>query len=118
VPAPQLEVPIGELISGQQTHVTMRLPKSAARVYAKLWVRDRQLRILIEGPRWLIDFKPDGFGALKAQTTVTLPLGCLEVQFEAIAIEMTSQSESDRTIVCRSVISPELSALSREELDG
>ncbi|NJR40255.1 MAG: hypothetical protein HC781_17310 [Leptolyngbyaceae cyanobacterium CSU_1_4] len=89
--------------------------KSATRIYAKLWVRDRQLRVLIEGPRWLIDFKPNGFGALKAETTVTLPLGCLEVQFEAIAIEMTTQSESQRAIVCRSVISPELSALSPEE---
>jgi hypothetical protein len=95
----------------------VRLPKSATRVYAKLWVRDRQLRVLIEGPRWLIDFKPDGFGALKAQTAITLPLGCMDVQFEAIAIDMTTQDESDRAIVSRAVISPELSALSLEELD-
>jgi len=96
----------------------VKLPKSDTRIYAKLWIRDRQLRVLIESPRWLIDFKPDGFGALKAQTTVTLPLGCMEVQFEAIAIEMTHQSESQKTIVHRSVISPELSAVSLEELDG
>lgn len=118
VPVPQMKVPPDELIAGQPINITVRLPKSATRTYAKLWIRDRQLRVLIEGPRWLIDFKPDGFGALKAQTTVTLPLGCMEVQFEAIAIEMTTQSESQRTIVCRSVISPELSALSIEELDA
>ncbi|MBW4514892.1 MAG: hypothetical protein KME11_06670 [Timaviella obliquedivisa GSE-PSE-MK23-08B] len=118
VPVPQVEVPPGELIAGQMINITVKLPKSATRVYAKLWVRDRHLRVLIEGPRWLVDFKPNGFGALKAQTTITLPLGCMEVQFEAIAIEMTSQSESQKAVVCRSVISPELSALSREELEG
>jgi hypothetical protein len=117
IPVPHIEVPKGELISGQPLNVIVRLPKSATRVYAKLWVRDRQLRVLIEGPRWLIDFKPDGFGALKAQTAITLPLGCMDVQFEAIAIDMTTQDESDRAIVSRAVISPELSALSLEELD-
>jgi hypothetical protein len=117
IPVPHIEVPKGELISGQPFNVIVRLPKSATRVYAKLWVRDRQLRVLIEGPRWLIDFKPDGFGALKAQTAITLPLGCMDVQFEAIAIDMTTQDESDRAIVSRAVISPELSALSLEELD-
>ena len=39
----------------------------------------------------------------------------MEVQFEAIAIEMTCQSESQKTIVYRSVISPE-SAVPLEEL--
>jgi hypothetical protein len=117
LPVPHIEVPKGELISGQPLNLIVRLPKSATRVYAKLWVRDRQLRVLIEGPRWLIDFKPDGFGALKAQTVVTLPLGCMDVQFEAIAIDMTTQDESDRAIVSRTVTSPELSALSLEELD-
>ena len=117
VPIPQMKVPPGDLVAGQPINIIVKLPKSDTRIYAKLWIRDRQLRVLIESPRWLIDFKPDGFGALKAQTTVTLPLGCMEVQFEAIAIEMTHQSESQKTIVHRSVISPELSAVSLEELD-
>jgi hypothetical protein len=117
VAIPRIEVPAGELIADQPIEIWVKLPKTATRTYAKLWVRDRQTRAILDGPRWLIDMKPDGFGALRAQATVILPPGCMDVQFEAIAIEMTHQSESPKATVSRSVLPPEFSALSLEELD-
>ena len=57
VPIPQMKVPPGELVAGQTINITVKLPKSDTRIYAKLWIRDRQLRVLIESPRWLTDFR-------------------------------------------------------------
>jgi hypothetical protein len=117
VPVPQIEIPSGDLLPEQPITIRVTLPRTAARTYVKLWVRDRQTRGILDGPRWLIDLKPNGFGALVAQTPVTLPAGCMEVQFEAIAIEMTDQSESQRAVEVRAVQPPEYMALSLEGMD-
>ena len=118
IAAPELEVPNGELAAGQTIPVTVRLPGSYARIYAKLWMHDRQSRALLDGPHWLMDFTPDGFGNQVVKSQIMVPFGCLEVQFEAIAIDMTNQRESDKVSVVRTVIPPSLTALSIEELEG
>ena len=118
IAAPELEVPNGELAAGQTIPVTVRLPGSYARIYAKLWMHDRQSRALLDGPHWLMDFTPDGFGNQVVKSQIMVPFGCLEVQFESIAIDMTNQRESDKVSVVRTVIPPSLTALSIEELEG
>ena len=65
-----------------------------------------------------MDFNPDGFGNLVSKTQLMVPFGCVEVQLEAIAIDMTTQVESNKVSVIRSVIPPSLTALSMDELGG
>jgi hypothetical protein len=116
LPTPHLEVPAGELIAGQTLTITIKLPATDARVYAKLWTHDRQSRTLLDGPHWLMDFSPDGLGNLVSKTPIMVPFGCVEVQLEAIAIEMTSQRESDKVSVIRAVIPPSLSSVFMDDL--
>jgi hypothetical protein len=117
IPTPRLQLPTGELTASQPILVTVKLPSLEARVYVKLWLRDRQTRTMIGTPRWLIDFVPDGFGNQMARTEVVVPPGCLKVQFEAITIEIASQRESDKITLTRPVIPPDLSPLSLDGLE-
>jgi hypothetical protein len=118
IPKPWLEIPLGELVSGDEVNITIRLPNLLPRMVVKLWVIDRQSRSLLDGPRWLADFLPDGLGNLIAQTQLAVPYGCIEIQFEAIAIEMATQRESDKSTTTRHVIPPDLSStLSLDQLD-
>ncbi len=118
IAVPELEVPMGELTCGQTIPITIRLSGDHARVYAKLWMHDRQSRTLLDGPHWLMDFTPDGFGNLVVKSQVMVPFGCVEVQFEAIAIDMTTQRESAKVSIVRTTIPPSLTTLSIEELEG
>lgn len=113
---PQLEIPAGELVSGQTVTIKVKIPSLDGRVYIKLWMHDRQSRTLLDGPHWLMDFGPDGLGSLVAKTQVMVPFGCLEVQFEAIAIDMISQRESDKVSLIRDVVPPDLMAVAVGEL--
>jgi hypothetical protein len=117
IPTPQLEVPVGELTAGQSISIQAKLPNLAPRIYVKLWLRDRQSRTLLDGPRWLVDFAPNGLGALATSLSLTVPFGCLEVQFEAIAVEMATQRESHKVTLDRLIVPPDLPALSLDELD-
>jgi hypothetical protein len=110
VPVPQLDIPSGELTSGEQVSIRVTLPNGLPHLLVKLWFVDRQNRTVLDGPHWLLDFSPDGFEHLTAETKVLVPYGCIEVQVEAIAIEMATQRESDKAIVVRAVVPPELSA--------
>ncbi|NEQ28814.1 MAG: hypothetical protein F6K28_59660, partial [Microcoleus sp. SIO2G3] len=112
IPVPTIEVPQGELTAGATIHLRVKLPNLMPRIYVKLWLRDAQLRSLLEGPRWLVDFIPDGHNHLEARIALTVPYGCVELQFEAIAIEMATQRESHKSIVLRPVIPPNLSVTS------
>ncbi|HEY9629901.1 MAG TPA: hypothetical protein V6C84_21565 [Coleofasciculaceae cyanobacterium] len=118
VATPELDVPTGELISGQTVNIVVKIPNTYGRIYVKLWSHDRQSRTLLDGPHWLMDFNPDGFGNLVSKTQLMVPFGCVEVQLEAIAIDMTTQIESNKVSVIRSVIPPSLTALSMDELGG
>nr|WP_290223194.1 hypothetical protein [Trichocoleus desertorum] len=115
VPNPQLEVPAGELVSGKPVTVRVRMPDLPCRIYVKFWVNDRQTRSLLDGPRWLVDFTPTGLGDLEATTQLTVPFGSLEIQFEAIAIEMATQRESHKVVATRMVVPPDTPTLSFPE---
>ncbi|MBD1911511.1 hypothetical protein NDI52_16000 [Leptolyngbya sp. PL-A3] len=117
LPTPQLRVTGGELVSGQRVEVTVQLPPTASRLGVKLWMQDLQSRVLLDGPRWVMNFLPNGHGNLEAWTTLTVPHGCLEVQFEAIAVELTTQRESHKASVDRPVVPPDLPTLSFDELE-
>ncbi|MBD2462310.1 hypothetical protein H6G89_14780 [Oscillatoria sp. FACHB-1407] len=117
VPEPQLSIPAGELVSGQSIFVTVKLPDVKSRIYVKMWVLDRQTRSLLDGPRWFMAFVPDGFGHLETRTQVTVPYGCLEAVFEAIAIEMMTKRESHKVVISRTIIPPDLPLLAETDLE-
>lgn len=117
VPTPQIELPKGELVAGKSVIVVVKLPALTPRIYVKLWLHDRQTRSLLDGPHWLMNFLPTGSGELEVRTQLTVPFGCFEIQFEAIAIEMATQRESHKIIVDRMVMPPDLPTLSLDELD-
>ncbi|MGJ3249952.1 MAG: hypothetical protein ACFE0J_02300 [Elainellaceae cyanobacterium] len=112
LPSPELELPDGELIAGQPISITVKLVETSSRFYVKLWIHDCQTRTMVDGPRWLVDLTSNGQGEVEASTQLTVPFGCLEIQFEAIAIEMATQRESHKTIAVRAVVPPDLPSYS------
>jgi hypothetical protein len=118
VPTPTLEVTSGELVAGETVTLRVRMPQVSQRTYVKVWVNDRQTRTLLDGPRWLVDFLPNGYGQLEAPLQLTVPFGSLEIRFEAIAVEMQTQRESHKVTVARRVIPPDTPNLSLDEFDA
>jgi len=104
---PVLDIPEGELIAGIPIPVLAYLPATATPQSIKLWIKDCQTRSILDGPRWLVDFQDQG-GTLASKTQVTVPLGCLEVAFEAIAVDMQNQRQSYKTRTIRRVTPPHL----------
>ncbi|PSB08068.1 hypothetical protein C7B76_27060, partial [filamentous cyanobacterium CCP2] len=117
VPMPHLEAQSGELMAGQTLSVTVKLPNLRPRVFVKLWLSERQSRSILESPRWLTDFLPDGFDHLITRTEINVPHGCVEIQVEAIAVEMATQRESDKATLVRQVVPSDLSTFSLDEMD-
>jgi hypothetical protein len=115
VPTPILEVTTGELTAGRPVNIRVKLPNLLPRIYVKLWVTDRQTRSLLDGPRWLVDFLPNGLGELEALTPLTVPFGSVELRFEAIAVEMHTQRESYKVTVDRVVVPPDLPNVSLDD---
>jgi hypothetical protein len=118
IPMPKLEVANGELVAGALVNIRVKLPNLIPRMYVKLWVTDRQTRSLLDGPRWLLDFLPNGLGDMEAFTQLTVPFGSLEIRFEAIAIEMHTQRESHKTSVERDVVPPDLPVMSLDDFNA
>jgi hypothetical protein len=116
VPSPVMDVPQGELTSGQRIEIGIAMPDLEARFYIKLWLRDRQSRTVLDGPRWVMNFTPDGQGYQIAYAQVTVPFGCVETQFEAIAVEMSTQRESRKVVQSRRVVPPNLPQLDVNDL--
>jgi hypothetical protein len=108
IPTPTLDVEAGELITGQAIRVKVKLPDILPKIYVKLWINDRQSRTLLDGPRWLVDFLPNGRGELEASTQLTVPFGSLEIQIAAIAVEASTKRESYRASLDRTVIPPNM----------
>jgi len=117
LPTPQIFVKKGELVSGETVDVTVTLPPTTHPVGVKLWLQDLQNRAVLDGPRWLMNFVPNSSGDREAWTSLTVPHGCLEVQFEAIAIELATQRESHKITCDRPVVPPDLPSLSLDELE-
>jgi hypothetical protein len=108
IPVPTIEVTAGELLTGQAIQVKVILPNILAKLYVKLWIHDRQSRTMLDGPRWLVDFVPNGKEALEAVTQLTVPFGSVEIQIAAIAVEAATKRESYRATIDRTVGTPSL----------
>ncbi|MEG3903119.1 hypothetical protein QUB19_12595 [Microcoleus sp. B4-C5] len=106
VPMPILELPRPEIIAGQAVKVQVQLPELMPRIYVKVWVYDRQTYLILDGPRWITEFKANGLGNVRASVELEIPYGCMEVEFEAIAVEMQTQRESHKVSVHRQVLPP------------
>ena len=102
-PMPNLELPEGDLTAGEPVVATLRVPFHLNRLYIKVWITDPQTRTLADEPRQLLNLLPNGQGQLEGSLQLTVPLGCLEAWFEAIAIDMVTQQESYKTSVSRAI---------------
>jgi hypothetical protein len=116
LPVPEVYVPKGELIAGKPIKIRIVLPNLGPHIAIKLWIKDCQTRRLLQEPRiwksWLYH-SPD---CLQQTVNLEVPLGCLEIQFEAIAIDLTTQQESHKVSITRSVIPEGLPQIPIEEL--
>lgn len=106
VPVPHLEVLAKDVVAGRQVKVRVQLPDALPRIYVKIWVYDRQAQAIVVGPRWLTDFIPNGMGQLETIADLEIAYGCLEIKFEAIAVEMQTSRESHKAVVERLVVPP------------
>ncbi|MEG5138754.1 MULTISPECIES: hypothetical protein [unclassified Microcoleus] len=106
VPMPVLELPRAQILAGQAVTVKVQLPELMPRIYVKVWVFDRQTYLILDGPRWITEFQANGLGNMRASIELEIPYGCMEVEFEAIAVEMQTQRESHKISVHRQVLPP------------
>ncbi|MGK7905167.1 MAG: hypothetical protein AB4352_27915 [Hormoscilla sp.] len=115
VPKPELQVPEGELVAGESIIILVKLPNLLSRFYVKLWVLDPQTRTLLEPPRWLTKFQPHLYQeGMETNTEFPVPFGCMEIQIEAIAVEVATERESHKVTVNRMVVPPNLPELRME----
>ncbi len=105
VPMPVIEPP-REIVAGKPVKVRVQLPELMPRIFVKIWVYDRQTYVILDGPRWITEFKSNGLGNVQATAELEIPYGCMEIEFEAIAVEMQTQRESDKITVHRQVLPP------------
>ncbi|WP_180962394.1 hypothetical protein [Fischerella thermalis] len=117
LPTPQLYVPEGELICGKFVRVRVELDCVHPKTAIKLWVEDCQTRRILDGPCLLTNLLPTTSG-LEVTTQIHIPLGCLEVRIEAIAVDTANQQESHKATVVRTVIPEDLPTLQLDELLG
>lgn len=104
---PTLDVPNQELIAGDWIAIRVRVPISDYQPYVKVWMNDLQTRTLIDAPRLLMQFTPNDFNELETLMRIKVPSGCLELQFAAIAIDMSSLQESRKVVQNRRVMPPD-----------
>ncbi len=108
IPIPQLSLPEGELVAGAPLPITVRLPLYPRRLTVKVWMTDLQSRSLVDRPRWLMNWTPDNDSEQTTLLQLQVPFGSVEVQFEAIAIDLTTQRESYKTTLLRSIVPADL----------
>ena len=109
IPIPEILIPTGELISGTPMLVTVRLPALAPKFFVKFWIKDLQTRMIVDGPRWLLDFSTvPNAEFIETRTNISIPLSSIDVAFEAIAIEAQTQRESHKVRITRAVAPPNL----------
>ncbi len=109
IPIPEILIPAGELISGTPMLVTVRLPALVPKFFVKFWIKDLQTRMIVDGPRWLLDFSTvPNSEFIETRTNISIPLSSIDVAFEAIAIEAQTQRESHKVRIIRAVTPPNL----------
>jgi len=108
IPTPELEVLVDELIAGRSFVARVTLPQLPYQIYVKLWVSDRQSRLILDGPHWLTHFVALPTDRQEASLVLTAPYGTLQVQISAIAVEFPSKRESQKASCDRPVLPPEL----------
>jgi hypothetical protein len=109
IPIPDIIIPEGEIISGTPMVVIVRLPALAPKFFVKFWIKDLQTRMIVDGPRWLLDFSiVPNTNFIETRTNISIPLSSIDVAFEAIAIEAQTQRESHKFRVMRAVTPPNL----------
>ncbi len=101
---PVISVPNGDLVAGDTVTITVRSQPSAYKPFIKLWMVDRQSRTLVGEAKLLTNLKPDALGYLETSADLRVPMGCLDVQIAAIAVDMATQQESNKAIVNRHVV--------------
>lgn len=114
VPMPVLEILDREVVAGRVVKVRVQLPELLPRIYVKIWVYDRQSYVIVDGPRWLTEFTPNGLGTVETIAELEVTYGCLEIEFEAIAVEMQTQRESHKVSIPRQVVPPAAPSLPLE----
>jgi hypothetical protein len=105
-PVPEIDLSSTELTAGAPLLITLRVPYHPNRMYIKAWIIDPQTRSLTDEPRQLSHLTPNGRGQLEGSLQLTVPLGCLEILLEAIAVDMITQQESYKASVACSVNPP------------
>ncbi|MEH2024058.1 hypothetical protein [Nostoc sp.] len=118
LPIPHLHIPEGELIAGKSVIVRVVLPEVPPQVVVKLWLEDYQTRCLLDRPHLLTNLLPNAWGEVEVMTQLNIPFGCLEIRLEAIALDLTTQQESHKVTILRTVIPPDLPKLQLDELLG
>ncbi|MGL5081731.1 MAG: hypothetical protein ACRC8A_09615 [Microcoleaceae cyanobacterium] len=116
IPAPILEISREVIVAGRPVPIQVRLPEGLPRIYVKIWVYDRQFRQIIDGPRWLTEFSPNGLDQIETSVSLEIAYSSLEVQIEAIAVEMQTQRESRKVVIDRPVVQPDAPTLPLESL--
>ncbi|MFO7143510.1 hypothetical protein B9T16_18720, partial [Arthrospira sp. PCC 8006] len=103
IPVPILDILTANPTVGKSLKVRVQIPDNLPRIYVKIWIYDRQSRNIVDGPRWITEFSPNGFDKIEATVDLDIIYGSLEIQVEAIAVEMLSSRESHKAIVGRTV---------------
>ena len=117
IPIPILSVTQGELVAGKTVAVRVKLPPDSNSMYVKLWLQDCQTHYILEGPRNLVEFVRNQDGELESLTQITVPLGSVEIRFEAVTVDLETRRESYKATVERGIIPADLPSMSLEEFE-
>jgi hypothetical protein len=118
LPTPQLYLSEGELVAGTSVMVRVKLPEVSSSVVVKLWVEDYQTRSLLDRPHILPDLRSNACGEWETAIYLKIPFGCLEIRLSAIALHQTTQQESDKFTIIKTVIPPSLPTIKMDEMLG
>jgi hypothetical protein len=118
LPTPQLYLSEGELVAGTSVMVRVKLPEVSSSVVVKLWVEDYQTRSLLDRPHILPDLRSNAWGEWETAIYLKIPFGCLEIRLSAIALHQTTQQESDKFTIIKTVIPPNLPRIEMDEMLG
>lgn len=118
VPIPMVEAPERDWIAEEIIPIKASLATRSPHIHIKYWLVDAQTRTLLDEPHWIVDLVPDGHNSRSIMFNFTVPKGAMEIQFEAIAVELLTQRESHKTSFRRLIIPPNFREVTFEELES